>query len=132
MKMSTYNDIKLIIDNEPWFVGKDVCEAFGDSHYLRSLSRLEAYEKGMTQNDTLVEQRIEKLRLFKRCIVHEVIPAIRKHGVYATPETATIYKLTSKAILPERPAVKFHFIAVKQSYLFIAPNTPLLLCLNLS
>lgn len=42
----------ITIDENPWFVGKDVCEYFGDSHYNRSLSRLDDDEKGMTPIDT--------------------------------------------------------------------------------
>ena len=30
----------ILIDEEPWFVGKDVCTAFGDTHYRRSLARV--------------------------------------------------------------------------------------------
>lgn len=32
-----------------------------------------------------IQQRIEKLRTFKRWITHDVVPTIRRHGVYATP-----------------------------------------------
>jgi anti-repressor protein len=36
-------------DGEPWFVLKDVCEAFGDSNYRRISSRLDEDEKGVSQ-----------------------------------------------------------------------------------
>ena len=39
-------------------------------------------------SDEYVNERIAQLKAFKRWITHEVIPAIRKHGMYATPETA--------------------------------------------
>ena len=38
-------------------------------------------------SDEYVNERIAQLKAFKRWITHEVIPAIRKHGAYATPET---------------------------------------------
>lgn len=41
------------IDNEPYFVGKDVCKVFGDTNYRRSLARLDDDEKGVSQIDTL-------------------------------------------------------------------------------
>lgn len=110
------------INEEPYFVGKDICEAFGDSNYRRSLSRLEDEEKGVSQintlggkqnmtvvnesglysllfqmqpqkakgvsqNDPLIEERIQKLKRFKRWVTSEVLPAIRKHGAYATAPT---------------------------------------------
>ena len=34
---------------QPWFVGKDVCDVFGDSHYRRSVGELDDDEKGVTQ-----------------------------------------------------------------------------------
>ena len=109
----------VVIGNEPWFVGKDVCEAFGDTNYRRSLSNVDNEDKdmslictaggnqkmtiinesglysllfqmqpqkakGVSQNDNLIEERIEKLHRFKRWITHEVLPSIRKHGIYAT------------------------------------------------
>ena len=36
-------------DGEPWFVAKDVCEAFGDTNYRRSVGRLDDDEKGVSQ-----------------------------------------------------------------------------------
>lgn len=41
----------ITIEGEPWFVGKDVCAAFGDTNYRRTLGRLDADEKGVSQND---------------------------------------------------------------------------------
>lgn len=107
------------IDGEPWFVGKDVCEAFGDTNYRRSLSNVDELDKGVSQintpggkqsmvvinesglysllfqmqpqkakgvsqNERQIEERIEKLKRFKRWVTREVLPSIRKHGIYAT------------------------------------------------
>ena len=46
------------INGEPWFVGKDVCEAFGDTNYRRSLSNIDDSDKGVSQIETLAENRI--------------------------------------------------------------------------
>jgi len=40
------------VNNEPWFVGKDICEHFGDTNYRRTLSRLDEDEKGVSPIDT--------------------------------------------------------------------------------
>ena len=113
----------LNIDDELWFVGKDVCKIFGDSNHNRSLGRIEDEDKmmveltdslGRTQTATAInesglytllfaicpqkahhkggpdeypieiQQRIEKLRRFKRWLTAEVLPSIRKHGAYLT------------------------------------------------
>jgi prophage antirepressor-like protein len=42
----------LIIDGNPWFVAKDVCEYFRDTNYRRSVARLDDDEKGVSQIDT--------------------------------------------------------------------------------
>lgn len=39
-------------DGSAWFVAKDICAAFGDSHYRRSVTRLDESEKGVTHIDT--------------------------------------------------------------------------------
>ena len=110
------------INGETWFVGKDICKAFGDTNYRRSLSRLDDYEKGVSQinsrggkqnmtivnesglysllfemqpqkakgvsqNDFLIEQRIQKIKRFKRWLTSEVLPSIRKYGTYVTAPT---------------------------------------------
>jgi prophage antirepressor-like protein len=44
-----FGNVRIVINNgETFFVGKDLCEAFGDRHYLRSMGKLDEDEKGMT------------------------------------------------------------------------------------
>lgn len=47
-KVRTMTDIQ----GNPWFVAKEICEYFGDSHYLRTIGKLAEDEKGMTHMDT--------------------------------------------------------------------------------
>lgn len=42
--------------------------------------------KGVSQNEPLIQQRIEKLREFKRWVTHDVLPTIRKTGGYVNNE----------------------------------------------
>lgn len=114
-----FGDVRVLqIDGEPWFVGKDICTAFGDTNYRRSLLKIDDDEKGVSQIDTpggkqnmiivnesglysllfsmepqkanmditIIEERVQKLKKFKRWVTSEVLPAIRKHGVYAVDE----------------------------------------------
>lgn len=39
----------VLINEEPWFVGKDVCEIFGDTNYRRSLSNIDGVDKSLSQ-----------------------------------------------------------------------------------
>lgn len=48
-----FGNVRAVIANDlPWFVGKDVCEAFGDTNYRRSLSNIDESDKGVSQIDT--------------------------------------------------------------------------------
>ncbi|MEK6452579.1 phage antirepressor [Caldifermentibacillus hisashii] len=107
-KVFNYQDTQLrtvIINSEPWFVAKDVCDILNHSNSRVAISRLDEDEKGVSkvytpggyQNMSVVNEsglyslvltsNLPEAKQFKRWITHEVIPAIRKHGTYMTPET---------------------------------------------
>ena len=89
-------------NNEPWFVAKDVCECLSISKYRNAISRLDEDEREPFEVDTLggkqemtaineyglyslvLSSRKPEAKEFKRWITHEVIPAIRKTGMYMT------------------------------------------------
>ena len=95
----------LAIDNEPWFVAKDVCDALDLGRQQDSTRYLDEDEKGMCLVDTpsgqqrmvtvteaglyslIMRSRKPEAKAFKRWVTHDVLPSIRKHGVYATPQT---------------------------------------------
>jgi anti-repressor protein len=100
------NQIRIIVkDGEPWFVAKDVCDILEISNGRDAVSRLDEDEKdvaitdtpGGKQNMTIISEsgvyalvftsRKEEAENFKRWVRKEVIPSIRKHGAYMTPET---------------------------------------------
>lgn len=88
---------------EPWFVAADVCRSLEiDRTQTR---RLDDDEKGVCSIPTLgggqdmsivnepglyslvLGSRKPEAKAFKRWITHDVIPSIRKHGAYMTPDT---------------------------------------------
>ena len=99
----------ILIDGEPWFVAADVCKALEIEKTNRALSRLDDDEKGAHSVSTpggrqrrsiisesglyslILGSRKPEARAFKRWITHEVIPAIRKHGVYITDEKLKLF-----------------------------------------
>lgn len=102
-----FGQIRTINQNgEPWFVAADVCTALELGNSRQALTRLDDDEKGVISTDThggkqematvnepglyslVLGSRKPEAKAFKRWITHEVIPAIRRHGMYATPETA--------------------------------------------
>lgn len=101
-----FGEIRTIMkDGEPWFVAADVCKALEIANNRDALTRLDADEKGVASTDTLggcqemavvnepglyalvLGSRKPEAKAFKRWITHDVIPTIRKHGAYMTPET---------------------------------------------
>ena len=91
------------INGEPWFVANDVCAILEiDRTQTR---RLDDDEKGVCLIHTLggdqkmsivnefglysliLRSRKPEAKAFRRWITHEVIPAIRKYGMYATTPT---------------------------------------------
>ena len=95
----------LQINDEPYFVGKDVTEILGYSNNRKALSdHVDDEDKGVTKCDTLggtqemtvinesglysliLSSKLPKAKEFKRWVTSEVLPSIRKHGVYAVDE----------------------------------------------
>lgn len=103
----------VLIDDEPWFVGKDVAKILGYANTKDALLKhvddedklgSQITTSGQKRNMVVVNesglynlilgaskqgknQEIkEKARQFKRWITHEVLPTIRKHGAYMTNE----------------------------------------------
>ena len=93
------------IDNTPYFVGKDVAEILG---YERADNAIRTHvddedklmhqisASGQGRNMTVINEsglyslilssKLPKAKEFKRWVTSEVLPAIRKHGVYAVDE----------------------------------------------
>lgn len=93
-------------DGEPWFVGKDVAAALGYKDTVNALkSHVDTEDKGGWQITTqfgekettiinesglyslVLSSKLPTAKKFKRWVTNEVIPSIRKHGAYMTPET---------------------------------------------
>ena len=93
---------------EPWFVGREIAIALGYAKPENAIAiHVEAEDKTSTllqgsgsnyKSKTIIinesglyslvlSSKLEKAKAFKRWITTEVIPAIRRHGGYLTPET---------------------------------------------
>ena len=100
-KMRTLN-----LNGEPWFVAVDVCSVLDLSNPTIAVSRLDEDERakfnlGRQGDATIVNEpglytlvlgsRKPEAKAFKRWITHEVLPNIRKHGVYITDEKLKLF-----------------------------------------
>lgn len=101
-----FGEIRCIVkDKEPWFVANDICIALHIKNNRDAISRLDDDEKdvglidtlGGEQNCTIINEaglyslvlssRKPEAKEFKRWVTHDILPTIRKHGIYATDDT---------------------------------------------
>lgn len=94
------------INGEPWLVGKDVAAALGYSDTFGALKKhVDGEDKLVCQIDSAGQKRdatvvnesglyslvlsskLPTAKKFRRWVTSEVIPSIRKHGAYITPDT---------------------------------------------
>ena len=109
-----------MIDNEPWFVGKDVAEALGYKNVRDSLARhIDSDDKrdGVVIHDSMgreqkpiiinesglysliLSSKLESAKKFKHWVTSEVLPTLRKTGSYTKVPTdpRELLMLTIKA-----------------------------------
>ncbi len=95
-----------IINDEPWFVGRDVAESLGYAEPRSAISKkVDAEDKGVAEMETpsgkqkvtiinesglyslIFGSKLESATRFKRWVTKEVLPSIRKTGGYQKPAT---------------------------------------------
>ena len=111
----------LVINSEPWFVGKDVAEALGYKNTKDALAKhVDSEDKEIlkSQNATLenipnrgvtvvnesglyslvLSSKLPSAKKFKRWVTSEVLPALRKTGQYQVKELSG-QELMAKALI---------------------------------
>lgn len=95
----------LLLNNEPWFVGKDVADVLGYKNTKDALAKhVDAEDKlgsqiatsGQNRNMTIINEsglyclvlssKLPSAKKFKRWVTSEVLPALRKTGQYQVKE----------------------------------------------
>lgn len=93
-------------NGDPWFVAKDVCDVLGYTNASKAISdHVDPEDKlnneslsslgqrgGWLVNESglyslILSSKLPTAKEFKRWVTHEVLPSIRKHGIYATETT---------------------------------------------
>lgn len=108
----------LLLNNEPWFVGKDVAEALGYSKARNAIAtHIDSEDKkdapiqgtlGGVQEMTIINEsglyslvlssKLPSAKKFKRWVTSEVLPALRKTGQYQVKELSGS-ELMAKALI---------------------------------
>lgn len=123
-KNEEFGEVRTVtIDGDPWFVGKDVATALGYKNTKDALAtHVEECDKIMgSQNTTpsvkdsmgreqfptwinesglyalIFGSKLESAKKFKHWVTSEVLPSIRKHGMYATEDLLNDPDLAIKA-----------------------------------
>jgi len=120
-KNEEFGEIRsLEINNEPYFVGKDIAEVLGYENPQKALrDHVDSEDKKMGEqngipyildslgrkqypvfiNESGLSSKLENAKKFKRWVTHEVLPSIRKTGGYiAGEENMTEEELILKAM----------------------------------
>lgn len=93
----------MLIDDDPWFVGKDIAVALGYNNPQKAIrDHVDEQDKGVNEMDTpggkqpiiiinesglysmIFSSKLESAQRFKHWVTHEILPSIRKHGMYMT------------------------------------------------
>ncbi|WP_251844264.1 phage antirepressor KilAC domain-containing protein [Enterococcus durans] len=102
------NEVRtILVNDEPYFVGKDVAEILGYERADNAVrNHVDEEDKlmhrisasGQNRNMTIINEsglyslilksKLPSAKKFKRWVTSEVLPAIRKHGTYLTDEKA--------------------------------------------
>lgn len=112
-------------DGEPWFVGKDVAAALGYKEPTKATrDKVDSEDRGVSKIDTpsgtqemtiinesglyslVLSSKLPTAKQFKHWVTSEVLPSIRKHGAYMTPETLEQAILNPDTIIKIATALK--------------------------
>ena len=137
------NNIRsLIVDDNPWFIGKDVADVLGYKNGSRDINRhvdeedRQNYRNGTFGNRgvTIINEsglyalifgsKLESAKKFKRWVTNEVLPQIRKTGSYNANDrderlelAKIISKASTEALLYIRELYPNYFNALPGSFL---------------
>ncbi|WP_416808674.1 phage antirepressor KilAC domain-containing protein [Bacillus thuringiensis] len=98
-----FGQVRTVVqDEDVWFVAKDVCEVLEIKNTTQAMQKLDPEERTMfnigRQGETniinesglyslIMTSRKPQAKAFKKWVTNEVLPSIRKHGAYMTPNT---------------------------------------------
>lgn len=109
-KSEEFGEVRsLLINNKPWFIGKQIADILGYQNGSRDIKRhvdeedrqvIQNYQNGtleipnrglMIINESglyslILSSKLPTAKKFKRWVTNEVLPSIRKYGAYQVPD----------------------------------------------
>ena len=129
------------IEEDPWFVGKDVASALGYTNPRKAIiDHVDEDDKGVTIRDTLggtqemtvinesglysliFGSRLESAKRFKKWVTSEVLPSIRKTGSYSTNSAPLDYLQAAKLVASCKPDRLPIVLSLLKSAGFVLPD----------
>lgn len=135
------------VNGEPYFVAKDVTGILGYSNSRKAIAdHVDEEDKGVTKCDTLggtqeltiinesglysliLSSKMPSAKRFKRWVTSEVLPAIRRHGLYAVddmlnnPDALIAALVAFKAERQQRMALEAENAVQKQQLIEMQPK----------
>lgn len=118
-KNAEFGSVRTItVEGESYFVGKDVAEILGYSNTRKALAdHVDEEDKGVTKCDTpggvqdltvinesglyslILSSKMPNAKKFKRWVTSEILPTIRRHGLYAMDEVLANPDILINALL---------------------------------
>lgn len=118
-KNAEFGSVRTVtVEGESYFVGKDVAEILGYSNTRKALAdHVDEEDKGVTKCDTpggvqdltvinesglyslILSSKMPNAKKFKRWVTSEVLPTIRRHGLYAMDEVLANPDILINALL---------------------------------
>lgn len=111
----TFGEVRTIIkDGDPWFVARDICYVLEIKNTSQALNSLDEDERAMFNigrqgeanciNESglyslVLRSRKSEAKRFKKWVTAEILPSIRKHGGYLTPEKLQEALLTPDTLI---------------------------------
>ena len=140
-----FGDLRIVmVDSEPWFVGKDITEKLGYSNASKALiDHVDAEDKlnnvslsslgqrgGWIINESglyslILKSKLPEAKQFKRWVTSEVLPSIRKDGGYiATNSDMSDEEIMAKALMVAQKTIERKNLELQEHKRIIEEQKP--------
>lgn len=140
-----FGELKIVmIDNDPWFVGKDVAEKLGYKEPRSAVSKkVDLEDRGVSKMATpsgvqemtiinesglyslILSSKLPEAKQFKRWVTSEVLPSIRRNGGYiATNSDMSDEEIMAKALVVAQKTIERKNLELQEQKKIILEQQP--------
>ena len=140
-----FGDLRIVmVDNEPWFVGKEIAEKLGYKEPRSAVSKkVDPEDRGVSKMATpsgvqemtiinesglyslILSSKLPEAKQFKRWVTSEVLPSIRKDGGYiATSSDMSDEEIMAKALMVAQKTIERKNLELQEHKRIIEEQKP--------